>query len=283
MGTNYQTKAGDVELFLDAVTGLPVIQKFEERFLHTVVFGEGENGDQNNLFLSRINQDLQNHEAGITIFDPDGNLAKEAQRLSEYHGRKTIVVTPLTPIHLHSRLYADFDKALAEGHVVIITAEKELTGKEFVFEALEQFISSVFRRKPLHSKERRPNFLYVANLFEIASKDLVRLLTLGRSYRVAVHLSSPMVSEEMFKNVYLARTAETIFLNARNLIVPTKLTINDMPHCIRKVSSDMFNMDFGSDEDESCFNSLELVRYRTVTNGKIFMGIGNVRSLQVGY
>lgn len=86
----------------------------------------------------------------------------------------------------------DFDKALAEGHVLCLsTAQgtlRDLSRFLGLFVIL-QLQSAVFRR-PGNEDTRRSNFLYIDEFQVFATPGFADMLTMGRSYRVASHLAT---------------------------------------------------------------------------------------------
>lgn len=86
----------------------------------------------------------------------------------------------------------DFDKALAEGHVLCLsTAQgtlRDLSRFLGLFIIL-QLQSAVFRR-PGNEDTRRSNFLYIDEFQVFATPGFADMLTMGRSYRVASHLAT---------------------------------------------------------------------------------------------
>ena len=78
---------GDVQLCIDKETGEPEIWLHKDRYLHMLILGPTGSGKTSQTILPLINQDMQNHEMGITVLEPKGDLAQKAAVMAEHYGR----------------------------------------------------------------------------------------------------------------------------------------------------------------------------------------------------
>ena len=78
---------GDVQLCIDKETGEPEIWLHKDRYLHMLILGPTGSGKTSQTILPLINQDMQNHEMGITVLEPKGDLAQKAAMMAEHYGR----------------------------------------------------------------------------------------------------------------------------------------------------------------------------------------------------
>lgn len=85
---------GDVQLCIDKETGEPEIWLHKDRYLHMLILGPTGSGKTSQTILPLINQDMQNHEMGITVLEPKGDLAQKAAMMAEHYGRKFTYFDP---------------------------------------------------------------------------------------------------------------------------------------------------------------------------------------------
>lgn len=88
---------GDVVICKDAETGKPVILPYKDRFLHMLILGATGTGKTSQVLLPLIYQDMQNHQMGITVIEPKGDLAEKAYAMAEYFGRPALYFNPTLP------------------------------------------------------------------------------------------------------------------------------------------------------------------------------------------
>lgn len=257
---NQQEQGRNTHLIINVETSLSVKQSLEDRMLHTMVVGESNK----RILLSEIKQDILNTEAGISVFDPHGDFAEEVQVLCGRYGREVKVVNATSRLAID-----DYDIALRDGKVIVVTAGKKKfgdLGKSFVYAELERFISSVFRRQP---KTRIPNFLYVPDFSDIVRPELVTLLTLGRSYRVAVQLGCNEVFGETYNNTHLAELIEKISNNCRSIIVDSSIKVENVAPSFHSVSKLLRESNFQRSEDHT-----DRVTYCIIQDLELKYGIG---------
>ncbi|HAP15729.1 MAG TPA: hypothetical protein DCR07_06460 [Lactococcus sp.] len=90
-----EKKPGDIVLCKNADTGQDVIIPSKDRFLHMLILGPTGSGKTSQIILPMLNQDLQNHEIGVTVIEPKGDLAEKAYAMAQYYGRPAVYFNPI--------------------------------------------------------------------------------------------------------------------------------------------------------------------------------------------
>lgn len=97
IGETEEKKPGNVQLCINKDTKKPVILPLKDRFLHLLVLGATGTGKTSQILIPMINQDMQNHECGITVIEPKGDLAEKVYAMAEHYGRKAVYFNPILP------------------------------------------------------------------------------------------------------------------------------------------------------------------------------------------
>ncbi len=90
-----ESTEGDVILCKDKETKKDVILPLKERFRHMLLLGPTGSGKTSMILLPMLEQDIQNHNAGITVIDPKGDLAEKVYQMALYEGREAIYFNPI--------------------------------------------------------------------------------------------------------------------------------------------------------------------------------------------
>lgn len=70
------------------------ILPYKDRFLHMLIIGPTGGGKTSQVILPMVNQDIQNMEAGVTVIEPKGDLAREVYMMAKVAGRPAIYFDP---------------------------------------------------------------------------------------------------------------------------------------------------------------------------------------------
>lgn len=70
------------------------ILPYKDRFLHMLIIGPTGGGKTSQVILPMINQDIQNLEAGVTVIEPKGDLAREVAMMAKVANRPYIYFDP---------------------------------------------------------------------------------------------------------------------------------------------------------------------------------------------
>lgn len=70
------------------------ILPYKDRFLHMLIIGPTGGGKTSQVILPMVNQDIQNLEAGVTVIEPKGDLAREVAMMAKVAGRPYIYFDP---------------------------------------------------------------------------------------------------------------------------------------------------------------------------------------------
>lgn len=70
------------------------ILPYKDRFLHMLIIGPTGGGKTSQVILPMINQDIQNKEAGVTVIEPKGDLAREVAMMAKVANRPYIYFDP---------------------------------------------------------------------------------------------------------------------------------------------------------------------------------------------
>lgn len=90
-----EKKSGDIVLCKNVDTGQDVIIPSKDRFLHMLILGPTGSGKTSQIILPMLNQDLQNHDIGVTVIEPKGDLAEKAYAMAQYYGRPAVYFNPI--------------------------------------------------------------------------------------------------------------------------------------------------------------------------------------------
>lgn len=63
------------------------ILPYKDRFLHMLILGATGTGKTSQILIPMIHQDIQNHEIGVIVLEPKGDLAQKIKMMSEHYGR----------------------------------------------------------------------------------------------------------------------------------------------------------------------------------------------------
>lgn len=91
---NNMAKNGDVILGIEKETKKPLCLKYKDRFLHMLVLGPTGCGKTSQILLPMINSDMKNHEMGVIVLEPKGDLAEKVYALAALEGRKVVYFNP---------------------------------------------------------------------------------------------------------------------------------------------------------------------------------------------
>jgi len=67
---------------------------YKDRFLHMLILGPTGGGKTSQVILPMVNQDIHNLEAGVTVIEPKGDLAREVAMMAKDLGRPYIYFDP---------------------------------------------------------------------------------------------------------------------------------------------------------------------------------------------
>lgn len=67
---------------------------YKDRFLHMLILGPTGGGKTSQVILPMVNQDVHNLEAGVTVIEPKGDLAREVAMMAKDLGRPYIYFDP---------------------------------------------------------------------------------------------------------------------------------------------------------------------------------------------
>lgn len=95
--TDDSQNKGDVVLCINKETGKPVVIPQKDRYLHMLILGPTGCGKTSQIILPMINQDLQNHDCGLTVIEPKNDLAEKVYAMAKLYGRKVIYFNPILP------------------------------------------------------------------------------------------------------------------------------------------------------------------------------------------
>lgn len=70
------------------------ILPYKDRFLHMLIIGPTGGGKTSQVILPMVNQDIQNREAGVTVIEPKGDLAREVAMMAKVADRPYIYFDP---------------------------------------------------------------------------------------------------------------------------------------------------------------------------------------------
>ncbi|MDF2879597.1 MAG: hypothetical protein K0R54_154 [Clostridiaceae bacterium] len=88
---------GDIQLCINKYTTNPVIIPHKDRYLNTLILGSTGADKTSQILLPMINQDMQNHECGITVIESKADLAEKVYAMAKHYGRKVVYFNPLLP------------------------------------------------------------------------------------------------------------------------------------------------------------------------------------------
>ncbi len=71
----------------DTVQGKCEILPYKDRFLHMLILGATGTGKTSQILIPMIHQDIQNHEIGVIVLEPKGDLAQKIKMMSEHYDR----------------------------------------------------------------------------------------------------------------------------------------------------------------------------------------------------
>ncbi|MDF2879491.1 MAG: TraG/TraD family [Clostridiaceae bacterium] len=92
-----ETKQGDIQLCINKDTNKPVVIPHKDRYLHMLILGPTGSGKTSQILLPMINQDMQNHECGITVIEPKADLAEKVYAMAKHYKRKVVYFNPVLP------------------------------------------------------------------------------------------------------------------------------------------------------------------------------------------
>lgn len=70
------------------------ILPYKDRFLHMLILGPTGGGKTSQVILPMVDQDIKNLEAGVTVIEPKGDLAREVAMMAKAVGRPYIYFDP---------------------------------------------------------------------------------------------------------------------------------------------------------------------------------------------
>lgn len=70
------------------------ILPYKDRFLHMLILGPTGGGKTSQVILPMVDQDIKNFEAGVTVIEPKGDLAREVAMMAKVAGRPYIYFDP---------------------------------------------------------------------------------------------------------------------------------------------------------------------------------------------
>ena len=70
------------------------ILPYKDRFLHMLILGPTGGGKTSQVILPMVDQDIKNPEAGVTVIEPKGDLAREVAMMAKVAGRPYIYFDP---------------------------------------------------------------------------------------------------------------------------------------------------------------------------------------------
>lgn len=70
------------------------ILPYKDRFLHMLILGPTGGGKTSQVILPMVDQDIKNLEAGVTVIEPKGDLAREVAMMAKAAGRPYIYFDP---------------------------------------------------------------------------------------------------------------------------------------------------------------------------------------------
>lgn len=86
---------GNVVLGIDKETNKPMYLKEKDRFLHMLILGPTGCGKTSQIITPMISKDLQNHDMGVIVLEPKGDLAEKVFALAKFEGRKVQYFNPM--------------------------------------------------------------------------------------------------------------------------------------------------------------------------------------------
>lgn len=70
------------------------ILPYKDRFLHMLILGPTGGGKTSQVILPMVDQDIKNLEAGVTVIEPKGDLAREVAMMAKVAGRPFLYFDP---------------------------------------------------------------------------------------------------------------------------------------------------------------------------------------------
>ncbi len=152
----------------------PVALSGEERFLHLHVLGPTGAGKSSAVLLPLILQDLDRKDAGLTLFDPKGDLAAAVADACRRRGRPFILFDPSDPACPPVNLLAGDRVRAAEAAAYAF--DKAFGGDNPFYRNLGQ---NLLRHSLLALKESLDDRVRLSHLLALWTDDAFRLRTLS--------------------------------------------------------------------------------------------------------